>query len=392
VILGKTNLSEWANIRSAHSVSGWSAIGGLVKNPYVLDRSAAGSSSGAGAAIAASLAAAGVGTETDGSVTAPSSFAALAGLKPTLGLVSRTHVVPISHNQDTPGPMCRSVADVALLLAAMAGSDSADAATAEADARREDFVAALEDASLKGKRLGVLSYACERSRPDVAALFAETCALLQHEGAELVELTDYKPPESLGRQEHAVLLSDLKADLDAYLATTPPAVACRTLADVIAFNAATPRETLLFGQELLDAAQATKGLDDPEYLAARAGALQAAGADGIDHLIETHHLDALIAPSYGPASRIDVAAGNHAWGGRVSGLPAIAGYPHLTVPMGQVRGLPVGLSFVGLAWTDAALLALGHAFEQSAQARRPPTYLASLEDSEAFAAAVSRNA
>ena len=392
VILGKTNLSEWANIRSVHSVSGWSAVGGLVKNPYVLDRSATGSSSGAGAAIAASLAAAGVGTETDGSVTAPSSFAALAGLKPTLGLVSRTHVVPISHNQDTPGPMCRSVADAAVLLAAMAGSDLADAATAEADARRQDYVAALAGATLKGKRLGVLSYACERCRPEVAALFAENRALLQREGAELVELTDYKPPKTLGPQEHAVMLSDLKADLDAYLATTPPAVACRTLADVIAFNDATPREMLLFGQELLEAAQATRGLDDPEYLAARAGALQAAGPDGIDRLIETHRLDALIAPSFGPASRIDVAAGDHGWGGRVSTMPAIAGYPHLTVPMGQVRGLPVGLSFVGQAWTDAALLALGHAFEQAAQARRPPTYLASLEDGRDVAAAFSRPA
>ena len=389
VILGKTNLSEWANIRSEHSISGWSAIGGLVKNPYVLDRGASGSSSGAGAAIAASLAAAGVGTETDGSVTAPSSYAALAGLKPTLGLVSRTHVVPISHSQDTPGPMGRSVADAAILLAAMAGSDPGDPATAEADSRRVDYLAALGGASLQGKRLGMLTYACARSQPEVAALFAEACAELQRQGAELVELTDYRPPEGLGQQEIQVMLTELKSDLDAYLATTPPAVACRTLADVIAFNAATPRETALFGQELLEQAQATKGLADPEYLASRAGSLKAAGADGIDHLIQTHQLDALIAPSYGPASRIDVATGDHGWG-RISTLPAIAGYPHLTVPMGQVRGLPVGLSFVGQAWTDAAILALGHAFEQASQARRPPTYLPSLEEGDEVASAFAR--
>ena len=388
VILGKTNLSEWANFRSAHSISGWSAIGGLVKNPYALDRSVAGSSSGTGAAIAASLAAAGVGTETDGSVTAPASLCGLVGLKPTLGLVSRTHIVPISHSQDTAGPMARSVADAALLLTAMAGADPADPATAEADARRTDYTAALAGATLQGKRLGVLTYACARFVPGVDMVFAGALELLRRAGAEVVELADYKPPEDLGRHEHAVLLTDFKADLNAYLATTPATVRTRSLAELIAFNRASPRELALFGQDLFEAAEATTGLDDPAYLAARAAGLAAAGADGIDRLSAEHRLDALIAPSYGPAWRIDVAAGDHG-SGRISGLAAIAGCPHLTVPMGRVRGLPVGLSFVGPAWSDAAMLALGHAFEAVAQARRPPTYQTSLEADADFEAAAA---
>jgi amidase len=388
VILGKANLSEWANFRSEHSISGWSAIGGLVRNPYALDRSAAGSSSGTGAAIAASLAAAGVGTETDGSVTAPASLCGLVGLKPTLGLVSRTHVVPISHSQDTPGPMCRSVEDAALLLAAMAGADPADPATAEADGRRADYAAALAGATLNGKRLGVLTYACGRFVPGVDVLFAGAHDLLRREGAEVIELTDYRPPEGVGRQEHAVLLTEFKADLNAYLASTPAAVRTRTLAEVIAFNRRTPRELALFDQDLFEAAEATSGLDDPDYLAARAACFAAAGADGIDRLTAEHRLDALIAPSYGPASRIDIGAGDHG-SGRISSLPAIAGYPHLTVPMGLVRGLPVGLSFVGQAWSDGALLALGHAFERVAKARRAPTYLTSLEADPAFEAAAA---
>jgi amidase len=275
VILGKTNLSEWANIRSSHPISGWSAVGGLVKNPYALDRSACGSSSGTGAAIAASLAAAGVGTETDGSVTCPAAFAALAGIKPTVGLVSRTHVAPISHSQDTPGPMGRGVEDVAILLTAMAGSDPADPATSGADAHRRDYAAALAGASLKGNRLGVLTFSADIS-PGVNAAFAQAVALLKARGAEVIELVDYKPPKTLGDDELAVLLTELKADLSAYLATTPAAVKTRTLADVIAFDKAAPRETVLFDQELFDQAQATKGLDDPAYLKARADSLRAA--------------------------------------------------------------------------------------------------------------------
>ena len=377
IILGKTNLSEWANIRSSQSISGWSAVGGLVKNPYVLDRGACGSSAGTGAAIAASLAAVGVGTETDGSVTCPSSINGLAGLKPTVGLVSRTHIVPISHSQDTAGPMGRSVEDIALLLTAMAGSDPADPATRDADGHRTDYAAALAKADLKGKRLGVLVYATGLS-PGVDAAFDKAIAVMKARGAEIVEIKDYKPPADLGDKEFLVLGTELKADLNAYLASTPQAVKTRTLADVIAFNAATPRETVLFGQDIFEQAQQAKGLDDPAYLAARADGQRQAGPEGIDKLITDNHLDALIAPSYGPSGKIDLAGGDRI-GGRSSSLPAVSGYPHLTVPMGQVEGLPVGLSFIGPAWSEARLLALGYAYEQASHARKPPTYVPSLE-------------
>jgi amidase len=268
IVLGKTNLSEWANIRSTHSISGWSAVGGLVKNPYSLDRNACGSSSGTGAAIAASFAAAGVGTETDGSVVCPSSLNGLVGLKPTVGLVSRTHVVPISHSQDTPGPMARSVGDVALMLTGMAGSDPADPATRDADAHVTDYFMAAADGTLRGKRIGVLRFATGRL-PQVDALFAAALATMRAQGATIVEIRDFKPDPHLGDDELLVLLTELKADLNAYLATTPPSVKTRTLAQLIAFNRADPRELSLFGQELFELAQKTKGLRDPAYLAAR---------------------------------------------------------------------------------------------------------------------------
>ena len=385
IILGKTNLSEWANIRSSQSISGWSAVGGLVKNPYVLDRGACGSSAGTGAVIAASLAAVGVGTETDGSVTCPSSINGLVGLKPTVGLVSRTHIVPISHSQDTAGPMGRSVEDVAFLLTAMAGADPADSATKDADAHRTDYAAALAKADLKGKRLGVLTYATGFS-PAVDLVFAEAVAVLKARGAEIVEIKDYKPPADLSAKEFLVLGTELKADLNAYLASTPATVKTRTLADLIAFNASTPRELVLFGQDTFVLAEQAKGLDDPAYLAARAEAQREAGPEGIDKLLADNHLVALIAPSYGPAARIDV-TGDGSIGGGASTLPAVSGYPHLTVPMGQVDGLPVGLSFIGPAWSEARLLALGHAYEQASHARKPPTYIPSLEATPATKAA-----
>ncbi len=380
IILGKTNLSEWANFRSSNSISGWSAVGGLVKNPYVLDRNACGSSSGTGAAIAASLAAAGVGTETDGSVTCPSSVNGLVGIKPTVGLVSRTYVVPISHNQDTPGPMGRSVADVAALLNVMAGTDPNDPATKNADRYKRDYVAALSNASLKGKRLGVMRYAVAGVGPATGAVFARAVALLKAQGAVIVELSDFKPNAQLGDAEMTVLLTDVKTDLNAYLASTPPTVRTRTLSEVIDFNRSHPRELRLFGQDLFEKAEATEGTGAASYRKARALCLRYARIEGIDRLIARNKLDALIAPTAGPAWRTDVVDGDNA-SGSAGSLPAVAGYPHLTVPMGYVTGLPVGLSFIGRAWSEATLLALGAAYERVAQHRQAPRYLPSIESS-----------
>jgi amidase len=382
IVLGKTNLSEWANFRSSSSISGWSAIGGLVKNPYVLDRTTCGSSSGTGSAIAASLAAVGVGTETDGSVTCPASIDGLVGLKPTLGLVSRTYVVPLSHDQDTPGPIGRSVADVAALLNVIAGSDPRDPATKSADGYKRDYLLALRNASLKGKRLGVLRYPLASLSPPVSVVFNRAVALLRAQGAQIVELPDYKPSAALGDDELTVLLTDFKADLNAYLATAPKTVKTRTLTDLIAFNRADPRELALFGQDTFEKANATKGFSDPHYRNALRTCRQLTRIEGIDRLIVRNRLDALIAPTYGPASRIDVVAGDNI-SGSVAALPAVAGYPHLTVPMGYVTGLPVGISFIGRAWSDASLLELGAAYERAARARRPPNYLPTIESGPA---------
>ncbi len=387
LILGKTNLSEWANIRSSNSISGWSAVGGLVKNPYSLDRNSCGSSSGTGTAIAASLAAGGIGTETDGSVTCPSSLTGLVGLKPTVGLVSRTYVVPISHSQDTAGPMTRSVADAAILLSAMAGSDPADHATLKADQHRTDYLAALEGASLKGRRLGVLRYASDISAP-VNLLFEAALTQMRTAGAEIIEIKGYRPSPAMDQAEFLILLTELKADLNLYLASTPKSVKTRTLEDLIAFNAASPREMALFGQELFVQAQATKGLNDPAYLKAKVTAKTLAADKGIDALLAKYKVEALVSESYGPAWRTDVVGGDHA-SGAISSLAAVSGYPHLTVPMGQVRGLPVGLSFVGPAWSEARLLALGAAFEAISKARKPPLYLPSIETTPEVAAAFS---
>ena len=377
IVLGKTNLSEWANIRSSHSISGWSSIGGLVKNPYALDRNACGSSSGTGAAIAASLAAVGVGTETDGSVTCPASMNGLVGLKPTVGLVSRSRIVPISHSQDTAGPMGRSVTDVATLLDAMAGSDPADPATLDADVHKTPYRAALRGATLAGKRLGVLHFLTGNS-PAVDAVFARSLATLRKSGAHVIEIVDFRPSRALGNAENTVLLTELKVDLGTYLASTPKAVRTRSLADVIAFDRAHPRELRLFGQDTFEEAQKTNGLRSSAYLRARAITRSLAGPRGIDKLIREYKLDALIGPSYGPAWRTDVVDGDNASGG-ASSLPAIAGYPHLTVPMGYVNSLPIGLSFIGGAWTEARLLQLGFAFERASHARHAPTYASSVE-------------
>lgn len=385
LILGKTNLSEWANIRSSQSTSGWSGVGGLTRNPYVLDRNACGSSSGTGAGIAASLAAVGIGTETDGSVTCPASINGLVGLKPTVGLVSRTYVVPISHSQDTPGPMGRSVTDIATLLNVIAGSDPTDPATHDADAHKVDYVAALNANSLQGKRIGVLRFEAGFS-PAVDAQFNAALQQLTAAGATLVEIP-HEPAgiddAKVGADEITVLLTELKADLNTYLATTPQSVHTRTLADLITFDNTTPRELLLFGQEQFTKAQDTHGLTDPAYVAAHDRNVRLARG-ATDGLLHSQHLDALVAPTLGPASVTDIVNGDHFVGGASTGFPAIAGYPHVTVPMGLVHELPVGLSFIGTQWSDAQLLSYAFAYESRAHARHPPTYLHSLTDLAAY--------
>ncbi len=374
VILGKTNLSEWANIRSNNSMSGWSAVGGLVRNPYALDRSACGSSSGSGAAVAASLAAVAVGTETDGSVVCPSAMNGLVGLKPTLGMVSRTHVVPISHSQDTPGPMGRSVKDVAILYSAMVGKDPDDPATIDANNYLADYAAELSADALKGIRVG---YWKPEMSADLAARFDKALDELRAAGAIPVEV---KMPElkGLGDAESEVLYTELRDDLAAYLATTPASVKVRTLADVIAFNEANKAaEMPFFGQESFLKAEKTRGTQDPEYLGARAKSARLAGMEGIGAMLEAADAQILVTPTYGTPWLSDPAHGDQFSGPSASELPAVSGYPHLTVPMGLVGGLPAGLSFIGTADSDGLLLRAGYAYEQATHARVAPRYLPS---------------
>jgi amidase len=373
MILGKTNLSEWANIRSSTSTSGWSAVGGQTGNPYATDRNPCGSSSGSGAAVAAGFAWAAIGTETDGSITCPASVNGIVGFKPTVGLVSRARIVPISHSQDTPGPLAASVADAALLLTAMAGSDALDAATAEADAHRTDFSAGLASASLKGVRIGVLRKQVG-VLPGVQALFEQTLGDLRRAGAVLVDI-DYDIPDSVAKDEFTVLLFELHEDLDAYLKGLPGDVKVRSLADVIAFNRShADAEMRWFGQDTFE--QAEKATDRAAYEKARAASLKAAGADGIDKLLAANNVALLIAPTAGPAWPTDPVSGDHVVSAIGAGtLPAVAGYPHLSVPMGAVEGLPVGLSFIGPKWTDKAVLEAGAAYERARTAKlAAPTF------------------
>lgn len=373
VILGKANLSEWANIRSNKSISGWSAIGGTVRNPYVLDRSACGSSSGSGAAVAAGLAWAAIGTETDGSITCPAAINGLVGLKPTVGLVSRTHIVPISHSQDTAGPMTTTVKDAADILTAIAGSDPADIATQAADSHRTDYAKGLDRNALKGVTLAVARFYTGYS-PKTDAVFEQALADLKAQGAALVEVKDFDEGP-IGKAEGVVLYTELKVDLAAYLASTDPKkVPSRTLADLIAFNMATPKEFEWFGQESFEKAEKTKGYSDPDYIKALADSKRLAGPEGIDRILKETGAVAIVAPTTGPAWTIDPLNGDN-YGGSSTTLPAVAGYPHLTVPMGQVTGLPVGLSFIGPAWSEKLLLNLGYAYEQATMKRKAPTFL-----------------
>ncbi|MCP5397470.1 MAG: amidase [Sphingomonadaceae bacterium] len=362
VVLGKTNLSEWANFRDTSSSSGWSAVGGLTRNPYALDRTACGSSSGSGAAIAADLAWAAIGTETDGSITCPAAINGIVGFKPTVGMVSRTHVVPISVSQDTAGPMAKSVPDAALLLWAITGSDPADPATAEADKYRPGLTSGIATSSLKGVRIGVLVQRVG-PRKDIGALFGTALDDLRGAGAILVDV-EYQPDPAIGHDEFTVLLFEFREGLDAYLGSLPNTAQPRSLAEVITFNEANAdTELRWFGQSLFIMAQETT--DREAYEAARANSLRLAGPEGIDKLLRGNDVAVLIAPTNNPAWTIDLVNGDNFTGGvGLTGLAAVAGYPHLTVPMGAVEGLPIGLSFIGTKWDDARVLAIGAAYER----------------------------
>ncbi|AQA00455.1 amidase [Sphingopyxis sp. QXT-31] len=374
VILGKTNLSEWANIRSNDSTSGWSAIGGLTKNPHALDRNTCGSSSGSAAAVAASLAPLAIGTETDGSITCPAGVNGIVGFKPTVGLVSRTYIVPISHSQDTAGPMTLTVRDAAAVMSVIAGSDPADPATREADMRKTDYVAALAPDALKGKRIGVLRDRIG-GRADIAALLDAALKQMEGLGATVVEIADSrKGLEELGDAEFEILMTELKADMAAYLAGLPTKTGPKTLAGLIAFNKAHPEELLWFDQSLFELAETKGGLDSKPYLDAKAKAARLAGPEGIDRLLAAHKVDLLIGVTNGPAWTSDIVNGDHYTGPSASQLPAVAGYPHLTVPMGAVQGLPIGVSFIGPKWSDAEVLAAGYAYEQASRKRVAPTF------------------
>ncbi len=372
VLLGKTNMSEWANIRSRHSTSGWSSRGGQCHNPYALARNPCGSSSGSAVAASVSMCAAAIGSETQGSIVCPASACGIVGLKPTVGLVSRTGVIPISHSFDTLGPMARTVRDAAELLGAMQGVDPEDAATqAAAPYVARDYTAGLRDDALRGARIGV-ARKMFGFHPRVDALMGEALEALAELGAELVDPVDLSFPRDAFPLVLEVMLFELKAGLNAYLAGLPPGAAPRSLAEIIAYNRAHAREVMpFFGQELLREAEARGGLDDPEYLAALERVRRAARDEGIDRVIAAERLDAIVAPTGSPSWLTDHLLGDHFVGG--SSTPAaIAGYPHITVPAGQIDGLPVGLSLFGAAWTEPQLLAYAYAFERATHHRRPP--------------------
>ncbi|QTC93297.1 amidase [Brevundimonas goettingensis] len=370
-IMGKANLSEWANIRSSNSISGWSAVGGLTPNPHDPARTACGSSSGSAVAVAVGLAPVAIGTETNGSITCPASVNGVVGFKPTVGLVSRTHIVPISHSQDTAGPIATTVADAARVLTVIAGTDAEDAATAEADAHKTDYAAALDAGSLNGVRIGVLRYAKSYSAPTLE-VFERNLQVLRDAGAVLVDIDTAPDLHTIGAESFKVLMYELKADLNAYLASTDAAqVPSRTLADLIAFNSNSAEENALFGQELFLQAEAKGDLTTQEYVDARATSFRLAGPEGIDRMMADNSVVALIAPTTSRAWTNARDDDDNAQGS-TSTIAAVAGYPHLTVPMGFDRDMPIGLSFIGGKWDDAKILSLGYAFEQKTHARRAP--------------------
>jgi amidase len=378
VILGKTNLSEWANIRSSHSTSGWSGRGGLTRNPYALDRNPCGSSSGSGAGVSANLCAAAIGTETDGSIVCPSSANGIVGIKPTVGLVSRGGIIPISHSQDGAGPMCRTVRDAAILLGALAGVDPRDPATTASQGKSfPDYTQFCDPDGLKGARIGVARKYFGFSDP-VDALMEQSLDAMKRQGGILVDPADIETLGKFDESELMVFMYELKADLNSYLAGLGPNAPVRTLQEVIAFNEHNrEKEMPYFGQDLFLKAESKGPLTEKAYLDALEKNHQLARTEGIDATMDKYHLDAMVAPTGGPAWITDLVNGDHVAGGS-SNAAAVAGYPNINVTAGSVAGLPVGISFFGRAWSEPTLIRLAYAFEQTTKARQKPLFLSTI--------------
>ena len=376
VILGKTNLSEWANFRSTHASSGWSGRGGQARNPYALDRTPSGSSSGSAGAAASSYCAVAVGTETDGSITSPAAACSLVGLKPTIGLVSRSGIIPIAHSQDTAGPMARTVTDAAILLGALVGKDPRDTATSRAPAQTADaYVRALDVAGLKGARIGVARAKYTGYSTHADAALETAIVAMKEAGAVIVDPADIATAGKFDEAEYEVLLYEFKADLQAYLATLPAGARARTLDDLIAFNNAHQHEEMpYFRQEIFEQAAKKGPLTSSGYRKALATCGRLARIEGLDATFAKHKLDAIVAPTQGPPALIDLVNGDPSGASSTSPC-AVAGYPAITVPMGYALGLPLGITFMGKAWSEATLIKLAYAFEQATKVRVPPRFL-----------------
>lgn len=380
VLLGKTNLSEWANFRSSHSTSGWSGRGGQARNPYVLDRNPCGSSSGSGAAVAASFCTVAVGTETDGSIVCPSSANGIVGIKPTLGLVSRAGIIPIAHSQDTAGPMARTVTDAAILLNSLAGIDSRDGATAKSKGKASpDYTRFLDSKGLDGARIGVAREKFFGYSNDADALIDDAIGAMKRKGAVIIDPANIPTAAKFDDTEYEVLLYEFKADLNAYLASLGPNAPVKTLEDIISFNERNKsKEMPWFGQEIMLQAQKKGPLTSKKYRDALARNLRMSRTEGIDAVMDKHRLDAIVAPTGAPAWTTDPVNGDHFTG--ASATPAaVAGYPNINVPAGFAHGeLPVGISFFGRAWSEPRLISIAFAFEQATKHRRAPRFLATL--------------